>query len=80
MNLDAQEGMERSVDGASFSATGGTKWARHRMGRKDYTLLWNGEVYLEWHLAIMCRDASKRIRFGQCFRKVRFVVVCRLEL
>ena len=45
MNLDAQEGMERSVDGASFSATGGTKWARHRMGRKDYTLLWNGEVF-----------------------------------
>ena len=44
------------------------------------TFYFGTEKYLEWHLAIMCRDASKRIRFGQCFRKVRFVVVCRLEL
>ena len=50
--------MEYSVDGASFSATGGTKWPWcHRMGTNDYTLLW--ERHLKKNLPPKCVETGE---------------------
>ena len=66
--------MEYSVDGASFSATEGTKWPWcHRMGTNDYTLLWERGI----RRRICRRNASKREKLLErkvCFAVLSFVV------